>query len=570
MAKRLRIQAGQCSQAGVKPVNEDSCGVHMGEGSLRITKGVAAIIADGVSSSGGGRVAAETCVQGFLADYYSTPESWTVKTSGEKVLSALNGWLSGQSQHSAGGERSLATTLSALVIKSATAHLFHVGDTRIYRLRGGALEQLTRDHRVRAKGDKQYLARAMGVEPSVQIDYRGVPVEVGDLYLLTTDGVHDVLPGATLRELLERAGENPESAARATVESALRAGSTDNCTVQILHVDELPLENEEELYRQLAELPFPPPLSAGQTLDGYRILRELHASNRTQVFLALETDSGRTCVLKTPSVNYDDDPGYIERFRREEWAGRRIQSPHVLKVLHFSRPRRFLYYVTEYVEGQTLREWMHDHPQPSLTQVRGLVEQIAAGLRAFHRMEMVHGDLKPENILIDLNGQARIIDFGSVRIAGLEEIGSPLPQQHLLGTRGYTAPECFQGQRGDARSDLFSLGAIAHELITGKPPYGDGAIARSGKPKPYRPASAFAPEVPAWVDAPLSRALNWDPRKRYGDVSEFVHDLSHPRPDFTQADTFRPLLQRDPVAFWRGLSLLLLALCAVLGFLLLR
>ncbi|MBI4083292.1 MAG: bifunctional protein-serine/threonine kinase/phosphatase [Candidatus Lambdaproteobacteria bacterium] len=570
MASQLRIRAGQWSQAGTKPSNEDSCGLKLVGGNLLATKGIAGVIADGVSGSGGGRIAAETTVQGFLSDYYSTPESWTVKTSCEKVLSALNRWLYGQGQQMLGGEHDLVTTLSALVLKSTTAHLFHVGDTRIYRLRNGALEQLTRDHRVRAGGGRSFLARAMGVDPSVQIDYRSLPVAVGDAFLLTSDGVHDALGEPALGELLADGATDPEGASRTIVERALAAGSRDNCTAQLLRVEELPIEDEGELYRQLAELPFPPPLGPGAILDGYRILRELHSSNRTQVFLARDTESGATCALKTPSVNFEDDPGYIERFRREEWAGRRIQSPFVLRVLEPARPRRFLYYVTEYLEGQTLRQWMHDHPHPPMALVRGLVAQLAGGLRAFHRLEMVHRDLKPENVLIDLSGQAKIIDFGSVRIRGLEEIATPLPEHHLLGTRGYTAPECFAGHPGDAASDQFSLAVVAYEMITGALPYGEGALTRMGKPRPYRSARAHAPDATPWLDGALRKALSWEPARRYGDVMEFVHDCSHPNPEFTTSDKHAPLLERDPLLFWRGLALLLLALCVLLTMLLLR
>ena len=100
-------------------------------------------------------------------------------------------------------------------------------------------------------------------------------------------------------------------------------------------------------------------------------------------------------------------------FTREEWIGRLVSSPHVLKVLYTERARRSLYYVTEYFDGQTLRQWMLDHPSRDLETVRRLVEQIAKGLRAFHRKEILHRDLKPENILIDRNGTCKIIDFGS-------------------------------------------------------------------------------------------------------------------------------------------------------------
>ncbi len=554
MTAPLAISAGQYSSAGLKESNEDACGIRIPDEPLLTTKGIAAVIADGVSSSAGGREASECCVQGFLNDYFSTPESWVARTSGQRVLGALNRWLHGQGQHKYGSAHGMITTLSAVVVKSCTAHLFHVGDTRIYRLRGGELECLTRDHQVWSAGEKTFLSRAMGADTHVEIDYRSLPVEKGDLFLLTTDGVHGWLSPRDMQALLEKHAGQPEQAARALVEAALARGSTDNATCQVFTIDRLPEIDEETFYRQLVELPFPPPLENGMVLDGYRILRELHASSRSQVYLALDTETNERVVLKTPSVNYEDDAGYIDRFLHEEWAGRRLNNPHVLRVLKPRRRRRFLYYVTEYLEGQTLRQWMHDHPLPSPAAVRPLVSQIAAGIRAFHRQEMIHQDLKPENIMIDSHGTVKIVDFGSTRIAGIQEIAAPLRHEHPLGTLDYAAPEYFLGYAGTSQSDLYALGVIAYEMLTGHLPYGGPLSARSLKRVRYRPAQDHNPEVPLWVDKALQKAVHIQPQRRYESLSEFVYDLAHPNPAFLEEDV--PLLERNPLAFWRGLALL--------------
>lgn len=188
----LIVSTGQASEAGIKDANEDACGIRVPEGGLLVSKGVAVVIADGVSASEAGKEASNACVQGFLSDYFSTPDSWSVKKSGQKVLGALNHWLHGQGTQLYGTARGMVTTLSVLVIKSTTAHLFHVGDTRIYRLRGKDLECLTQDHRIQVAGDKNYLGRAMGIELRLEIDYRKLEVEKEDVFLLTTDGVHDL------------------------------------------------------------------------------------------------------------------------------------------------------------------------------------------------------------------------------------------------------------------------------------------------------------------------------------------------------------------------------------------
>jgi len=474
MTGALTLTIGQHSIAGRKAGNEDSYGVLLPDEPLLSTKGVAMVIADGMSGSEAGKEASESCVKTFMMDYYSTSESLTVKTACGQILAALNRWLYGQGQSVYGTEKGLVSTLSAMVLKSSTAHIFHAGDSRISRLRDGVLEPLTEDHRIIVSADKTFLSRAVGIDLKLDIDYRAVPVEIGDVFVFSTDGVHEYMREGEMAKLLPGFGDAPDGTAAAIVDAAYKNGSPDNLTCQIVRVDALAEEKEDEVYRKLQELPFPPPLEEGMVLDGYRVVRELHASKRTQVYLAVDTDSGDKVVLKTPSVNFEDDPAYLQLFTREEWAGKRLNNSHVLKVHEQTRRRRFLYYVMEYVEGSTLRQWMHDNPAPGVGQVRAMVEQIAAGLRAFHRMEMIHQDLKPENIVIDGDGTVKIIDFGSVKIAGLEEAAPPVEDPGLLGTVGYAAPEYLLEQPVSNRADTYSLGVIAYEMLTGKHPYGKG------------------------------------------------------------------------------------------------
>ncbi len=568
MSGKLEVRVGQYSIAGIKTRNDDSCGIEIPEENLRMTKGIALVIADGMSGSEGGKEAAEACVLGFLADYYSTPESWTVKKSGGKVLGALNRWLCSQGQHQHGSSKGMVTTFSALIIKSTTAHLLHVGDTRIYRLRGKDLECLTRDHRVVISAEKQYLSRAMGIDVDLHIDYKSIPVEKGDLFMLLTDGVHEYLSREELLALLNK-DEDPEKTVHQIIEQAAKKGSHDNLTCQIIIVDKLPLHNKEDLYQKLTELPFPPPLDPGMVLDGYRIIRELHASKQTQIYLALDTETGTKVVLKTPSVNFEDDPGYIERFLHEEWAGRRLHSTHILKILELNRRRSCLYFVTEYVEGETLRQWMSDHPHPSIIQVRKIVNQVVTGLMAFHHMEMIHRDLKPDNLLIDPNGTVKIIDFGSSKIAGIEEIAVPWERSHLLGTRNYTAPEYLLGSAGTEHSDLFSLAVITYEMLTGKLPYKEELNTKNITRISYTPARRFNSEIPLWLDLTLEKALEINPINRYTVLSEFLYDLSHPNPAFLSKEVL-PLLERDPISFWKRLVVLLIVINIVLLYFLSR
>ncbi|MDO8893241.1 MAG: bifunctional protein-serine/threonine kinase/phosphatase [Sulfurimicrobium sp.] len=573
MSKTLTIRLGQQSTAGIKPQNEDFYGASIPTGSILDSKGISVAIADGVSASEGGKDASQIAVRQFLDDYYSTPESWSTKHAATKVLGALNLWLYNQGQKLYGGNCGLATTFSAIILKSRTAHLFHVGDSRIHLLRDGHLECITQDHRVHFGDKSDYLARALGIDARLDIDYHTRELQSGDCFILTTDGVHDVLRSEDVEQLLKSHHPDPQKQAEALVDQALKQGSQDNITCQVIHIDTLPQGDKGEFIEHLASLPFPPDLMAGQVLDGYRILRELNATSRSQVYLADDTLASpeTKVVVKTPSQNYNDDPLYIEQFLLEEWVAKRLNSPHLIKVSESAaRPRTFLYSVVEYIEGQTLRQWMRDNPNPGVERVRATVDQIARGLRAMHRMEMIHQDLKPDNILIDRNNTLKIIDFGSTRIAGLAETHRVLEPKHIAGTASYSAPEYFRGEQGTSRSDIFSLGVIAYEMFTGKLPYGEITPEQAARKKfTYTPARLHNPATPDWVDAALEKATHPHPNRRYELESEFVADLTRPNQSLLNEGRSRPLLERNPLGFWKGLALIQLGVILVLGYLLL-
>ncbi|MCQ8129456.1 bifunctional protein-serine/threonine kinase/phosphatase [Methylomonas rivi] len=559
MAKALSISIGAFSDKGVKAENEDFWGALIPKEPQLTLKGISVAIADGMSGSEAGKEASHCCVTAFLEDYYSTPDSWSVVHAGQKILSATNSWLYSQGRSRYSSVKGMVSTLSVLVIKSNTAHIFHVGDSRIYLLRQNTLEQLTRDHRLWVASDKSYLNRAMGIEPHLEVDYKSLPLEPGDCFLLTTDGLHDFVDDKTLQSLLSASGDL-NGVAATLVRTALANRSDDNVSCQIARIDSLPLLQEDEVLRRHGQLPFPPPLEPGMLLDGYRIEAELHASKRTQIYKAFDTVHKRDVILKTPSVLYDDDTHYIEHFLHEEWAGKRIEHENVLSVLESDRGKSCLYYVTEYLDGQTLREWIAQNPKPDIKQVRKLVEQIAKGLRAFHRMEMLHQDLKPENIMLTKEGAVKIIDFGSVKIAGIAEI-TPLDHagpENILGTLNYTAPEYHLGQRGTVKSDLFSLGVICYEMLNGSLPFGNmpekpnrGNLGHLN----YIPSFRHNNMVPIWIDGALKKATSITPQFRYEELSEFLHDLSTPNPQFLKAEDKLPLLERNPLLFWKCATL---------------
>lgn len=558
MLKTLSVSIASHSDRGAKADNEDFLGSVVPEEPQLTLKGITVAIADGMSASEAGKEASHCCIRAFLADYYSTPDTWSVAKAGQKILSATNSWLHSQGQIRYASVKGMVSTLSVLVVKSNTAHIFHVGDSRIYLFRDGVLEQLTRDHRLWVSNDKSYLNRAMGIEPHLEVDYKNLPLQAGDLFLLSTDGLHEFIDEKTLKTFLD--GDDLDALAKNLVRAAIDNGSDDNVSCQLIRIDSLPQLKEDEVLRQHALLPFPPPLESGMLLDGYRVEAELHASKRTQIYRAYDTLHRRQVILKTPSVLFNDDTHYIEHFLHEEWAGKRIEHENVLQILESDRNKSCLYYVTEYIEGETLAEWIERNPKPDIKLVRKLVEQIARGLRAFHRMEMLHQDLKPDNIMITREGVVKIIDFGSVKIAGIAEI-TPLDHgvpENILGTLNYTAPEYHLGQRGNVKSDLFSLGVICYQMLNGSLPYGNmpekpnrANLARLR----YIPSFSCNDMVPVWIDGALKKATQMNPQQRYDELSEFLHDLSVPNPQFLTGEEKLPLMARNPLVFWKSATL---------------
>ena len=302
MARALRISIGQHSDKGRKETNQDFHGALIPNEPLLGMKGIAVVLADGISSSDVSQIAAESAVKSFLTDYYATSEAWSVKTSATRVFAATNSWLDAQTRRSQhyDKDRGYVCTLSAMVLKSATAHIFHVGDARIYRVSGHALEQLTEDHRVIVSPETSYLGRALGINPQIEIDYRALPVEQGDVFVLATDGVYEHVSDRFVADAIAESARDLDAAARTIVEAAYRHGSPDNLTIQIVRVDEIGDREASELFGQAAELPPPPLLEPRTVFEGYRIVRELHGSSRSHIYLATEAESDDT--------GHDQDP----------------------------------------------------------------------------------------------------------------------------------------------------------------------------------------------------------------------------------------------------------------------
>lgn len=547
----LKLTLGQATDQGVKPQNEDCIGLRVPDQPLLTIKGAVAVIADGVSAAEAGKEASETCVRNFISDYYATPDAWAVKTAGQKILLALNRWLVGQSQI-----KGHISTLSALILKSQQAYIFHVGDTRIYRFRDNNFECLTKDHCISINKDTVYLSRAMGMDARLEMDFSQFEIEEGDIFFLSSDGIHDYVSNKDIQKVILNDEKNYEAKCQTLIKMALENKSHDNLSCQLVRVDKLPDADDQDIYKKLSDLPFPPPLEVGQSLDGYTVLKEIQASQRSQIYLVKDVQ-GKRLIMKTPSLNYEDDPAYIERIVLEKWIGKRIDSPYVVKIIDPEKPRTALYTLMEYVDGVTLEDWIKENPKPDINEVIRILELVSRGLRAFHRKDILHQDIKPDNIILDREGVPKIIDFGSCYASGIEEIERPFEREDALGTATYSAPETRFRMKKTKKSDMFSLAVVAYEMLTGHQPFGRQLENLVDQRKLHRlqyiSATKHNPMVPAWMDGALQAALSPTVDKRQMALSEFIFELQKPNKKYiSKFET--PLLQRDPVLFWQGVA----------------
>lgn len=566
MPNQLAVSVGQYSDKGRKAENQDFYGVTIPKEPQLSTKGIVAAIADGISSSQVSHIASEASVRSLLDDYYCTSETWSVEKSAMQVLRANNSWLHSQTQKGEGRynkDKGYVCTLSALIIKSNTAYTFHLGDSRIYLFRAGNGQILTVDHRTWISKEQSYLSQAMGIFPQLELDHESLNVEKGDVFVLVTDGVYEHLEKELMYAFVKENSDDLNLAAEKMAKHAYARGSSDNLSAQIVRVDDLPSVDVDERMKQLSELAFPPVLAIREECDGFKILRVLYSSSRSHVYVAsnLQSDADLPVVIKAPSIELKEDPSHLERFLMEEWIAKRINSAHVLKPVEIRSERKYLFTAFEYIEGQTLTQWMIDNPKPSMQSVRDIVEQIGKGLQAFHRLEMLHQDIRPENIMIDKSGIVKIIDFGSTKVAGVMEMTQSIEHQNILGTVQYTAPEYFLGEAGTASSDLFSLAVITYQMLTGALPYGAKAARAATKSAQdklrYKSALHDERDIPVWVDDTLKKALQPNPYKRYQELSEFLFDIRQPSKQFL-SKAKPPLLERDPVVFWQSISALLM------------
>lgn len=550
----LHVGVGSYTHQGGRPQNEDFSAWYVAPPTRQPTIGVVAAVADGMGGAKGGRTAAELAVRGFVEGCVGQPITAGVPRISARAADAVNRWIHsmGRSDPNLNG---MACTLSALVLCGRRAHLLHLGDSRIYRLRNNELSLLTTDHTLGAPGTTSVLTRAMGLEDRLCADHAIEAVQVHDRYLICSDGVHGRLSRAEILAALARRSAPQETAVQ-IVEQAASNPASDNATAIVLDVLALP-ETQFADFELANARPLRNAPSTGEVIDDYELGEMLADGNYMRVFRAQDRHTHRDVIVKYPKPRPGLEAVLRSALLREMWIASHIRSPFVTEMLDPGEERRTcLYAVLPYYDGETLERRLLRRPQVPLSTGLDVSIKLTKALASLHRAGIVHRDVKPENVILERDGGLKLIDLGVARLRQFEE-----PESfEAPGTRSYMAPELFTGAQAEESSDIFALGVTIYRMFSGGAyPYGEieaFSQPRFGRPTPL---SKHRPDLPAWLDHCLARAFSLDRRDRYADAVEFAFELEHgSMRAVPQSLAKASLYERNPVRFWQIVSLLLL------------
>ncbi len=577
----LEARIGLATESGRRPSNDDYVATCHGNGA--VLRDTLAVMGDGMGGGVNGRLAAETTVRGFIDGYLSLPPTLGIDRAAARALAAMNRWVHAQGQRDP-TRAPMATTFTALILRGREAHVVHVGDTRVYRLRDHRLQRLTHDHTHSHPDMRHVLYRAVGLEDTVRADYARHELRLHDRYLLCSDGVHGTLADSRLQAILDERA-TPEEGARRIVEIALEAGSHDNATALVVDVIGLPAADQAELATAMEALPIRELPRPDDVVDGFRLLEVISDGRYSRLFRAEDTlddsmDGGgratsgtvaepREVILKFPHPRVAAEAVYRRAFAREAWVASLVRSPFVTEVLELAPGRQTrLYAVLPFYRGESLESRLRRAPPLKLEEGVDIGLKLGRAIYALHRLRIIHRDVKPENVMLVQDGKAasglRLLDLGAARLPGIETTVS----EDIPGTPSYVAPEQFAGGAGDERSDVYAFGVTLYRLFSGGHyPYGEIEAFSHPRFGKRAPLSRYRPDLPAWLDAILARATAVEPAERHADAMELAFDLENALAHGAKTVVRRQsLYERNPVRFWQAVSLLLLlALLAALA-----
>jgi serine/threonine protein phosphatase PrpC len=508
-----------------------------------------AVLADGVGSSREGGIAAQRAVD-MLVDYCLTrPRAWSPRRALSEFTTQISRQFYSESleRH---GQPELACTLTAVLIEGGRLYGCNVGDSPVFHWRRGRILRLSETHALTEPGFDHVLTRAVGLEADIAPFFFETELDDGDLVLLCSDGVTAALSDDRIAELLSRraAGRTIVSAARGIADE--NVDLRDDTTAVVLDIVDLG-ESTSATRQRLEVLGA---LHPGDTVDEHKLVRPLAAGGR--VWLAQDA-TGAKVVLKFPPREASEVEALRDGFVREAWNATRLVSADLVRA--WTPEAGALHcYVMEYVEAPTLRAVLR-RGRLGIEEARDLAQFLLRVGEFLVRHDLAHGDIKPENILVCRRPEGstfRLLDLGSA--AALFSIRS------RAGTASYLAPERFCGGAISERTELFAIGVTLYESLTGSYPYGEIERFQTPHFNPPRNLARINTAIPTWFEAIVLRAIEVEPERRYQHFSEMAYDLTHPAQVPVHHRKNAPLIERNPVLFFKTLSALLFVLVVVL------
>jgi serine/threonine protein phosphatase PrpC len=543
----MDVTYGQLSLTGpVRSNNEDYLGSCLpADAQDARNRGALVVLADGMGGQEAGEVASRLAVEAALQKFRDARAGVSPNQLVGQMFAAANQAVYDEG-NKVGDQRRMGTTLTIALFRNNEVTIGHVGDCRTYLIQNGQIRRLTSDHSyvgVQVKLGliseqealqspmRSVLTRCIGKDPVVQVDYTTAVVGRGDFVMQCCDGVYCYI---TENDILEAVAHAPPAeACKHLTDLAIKRGTDDNVSVQIVHVErveQLSYYRGAPVYQESLDPTMSHEVQIGEVLDGrFRVVDVIARSGMASIYKANDLQTGKRVAVKVPGMQFESDPGFFTRFQREEEIGRVLDHPYILHIIPMEQKSR-PYMAMELLEGQTLRQLMRGVPRLPVPDALKITSRLCEALDYMHKKNIIHRDLKPENVMICEDGTLRIMDFGIAKAAGMRRLTfsgfSP-----VMGTPDYMAPEQVKGKRGDERTDLYSLGAMLYEMVTGVVPF-EGAnpyIIMNSRVTgdPVAPRKVHE-DIPAAVEEIILHAMERNPAERYPSAAAMKAEVDDP------------------------------------------
>jgi serine/threonine protein phosphatase PrpC len=512
----LYIDTGHSSSRGDR--SEKSCLIVVPDSEHQAAHGVLVAIADGLPEHANPESAAHDTLKALGQAFYATPENWSLGHALQESVFAANKALLADRL-----DPGRASALSSLVLRGRRWTIAHTGHTRVWLVRDSKVKVLTHDHVEPRVQRAPRVTRACGLVPNLEAEFVSGELRENDVFILTTAGIHNVLTGA---QILACVMLDMTAAQMASLVMG-KAGGNTGSSVCAVRVEQLPAESQADIEEDITALPPVAPPDIGSEIDGFRIERLVHKSSRYRLYKAIDIPSGKVVALKFPNPrDADNNPGFAERFLREEWIGRRVSSAHLVRTLALKKGRRtVLYSVMEYPRGESLAKAL---ARKGTLGVRASIftgAQLLEALSELHDQGIIHNDIRPQNIVIDKRSKnLMLLGLGGGSHMTRTTSGTETSSGARRGS--FLAPELFEQEiEPTVRTDIFAAGVTIYRMLSGTYPYGKIMSNGQAPQGAYVPVTTYCTEASPELDDALRRACALDPDERFESAHEFVQTL---------------------------------------------